>query len=176
MTFLIYIPILLAFLVATVSYSRSNRDLCYEASCSRVRGNCFREGHDFGCDTCNTTTHRCANNNIDLACARFKKAPVCECQCRLEELQNLADNGFEIWRTDPAAVAADFMQNCFIDPCFRGYPSYVAGTCNCCDKTYVVLGVSCAGYMIFELCQPVKSREGGIWTVTRYGKYNGCFS
>lgn len=121
---------------------------------------------------------RCNEGNVDLCGVSFKPSPEEFCPCRLQELQDLADNGYEAWRLDPVAVAARFMQNCFIDACFRGYPSYLAGKCRTCDKTYVVLGVGCAGKMIFELCQPVKQGECGIWIVTRYAKYdNGsCYA
>ena len=132
-----------------------------------------------GCENGGSATVTCCNEgNVNLCGVKFKPSPEEFCPCRLQELQDLVDNGYEAWRLDPAAVSARFMQNCFIDSCFRGYPSYLAGKCRTCDKTYVVLGVGCAGKMIFELCQPVKQGECGIWIVTRYGKYESgnCYS
>ena len=113
----------------------------------------------------------CALNNVNLSGIHWKKAPKESCDCQLCEAQALVDSGFESWRLDPVAVASRFMQNCFIDECFRGYPTYLAGKACHCDKTYVVLGVSCAGRMIFELCQPVNQGAKGIWEVNRYGRY-----
>lgn len=125
-------------------------------------------------DPCLTgaTVTSCNQNDVNLCGIRWENAPqVCDCQ--LCEAQSSVDAGFEQWRLDPVSVATRFMNNCFIDDCFRGYPTYLAGKCSCCDKTYVVLGVSCAGKMIFELCQPVNQGSKGIWEVVRYGKYCG---
>ncbi|MBQ7896957.1 MAG: hypothetical protein IJ323_00895 [Clostridia bacterium] len=117
------------------------------------------------------TVTPCSQNEVCLCGIRWKDSPCQTCDCQLCEEQGLVDSGFENWRTDPVAVATRFMQNCFIDDCFRGYPTYLAGKCTCADKTYVVLGVTCAGKMIFELCQPVKEGSDGIWEVTRYADY-----
>ncbi len=180
-----FLPILLALGLILISERSENNSACscnsYN-SCNTVRTpnnpcnspNC-PDNTPMGCENGGSPiTIRCNEGNVDLNGVRFKNSPEDFCPCRLQELQDLADNGYETWRLDPTAVAARFMQNCFIDECFRGYPSYLAGKCRCCDKTYVVLGVGCAGRMIFELCQPVKQGECGIWIVTRYGRYNNC--
>lgn len=173
-----FLPILIALGVLIVSGSRSTSP-CVESSCNTVRPSCSGcnppacpDPAPCGCENGGSAvTTRCSDGNVDLRGVRFRNSPEDYCPCRLQELQDLTDNGYETWRTDPVAVAARFMQSCFIDPCFRGYPPYLAGKCRTCDKTYVVLGVGCAGKMIFELCQPVKQGECGIWIVTRYGRY-----
>lgn len=128
--------------------------------------------HCHECDEgCETSVTSCTQTQVDLSGINWKDAPMEMCCCQLNETQALVDSGFESWRLDPVSVASRYMQNCFIDDCFRGYPNYLAGKCSCNGKVYVVLGVTCSGRMIFELCQPVKSGECGIWIVTRYGKY-----
>ena len=144
-------------------------------SCTPCRKVCCPQ-NDCSChkdDPCLTgaTVTSCSNQEVDLCGVRWQNNPCPTCDCQLCEAQGLVDSGFENWRTDPVAVATRFMQNCFIDDSFRGYPTYLAGKCSCNDKTYVVLGVTCAGKMIFELCQPVKNGCSGIWEVTRYSKY-----
>lgn len=163
MNFSTYLPILLALgLVILPELSGGKGGNC------RCQQSCKTS---YGCDSGNSAvTVRCNDGCVDLKGIRFQR-PEQECPCTLNELQDLADNGYEAWRLDPVATAARFMQSCFIDQCFRGQPSYLAGKCCCCNKTYVVLGVNCAGKMIFELCQPVKQGENGIWTVTGYAKY-----
>ena len=181
-----YLPILLA-LGLVILFEQTGNNSC---SCSCTNNNycnTVRSNHNpcnsyscpddtpVGCENGGSAMiTRCGESSVDLAGVRFKNSPEEFCPCQLQEIQDLVDNGYETWRLDPVAVSARFMQNCFIDDCFRGLPSYLAGKCRCCDKTYVVLGVGCAGKMIFELCQPVKQGECGIWIVTRYGKYNNC--
>ena len=139
---------------------------CRKVCCPSCTNKCH---DDDPCLTGSTVTS-CSQNDVNLCGVRWENAPEA-CDCQLCEAQSLVDSGFESWRLDPVAVATRFMQNCFIDECFRGYPTYLAGKCTCCDKTYVVLGVSCAGRMIFELCQPVNQGANGIWEVNRYGRY-----
>lgn len=185
MDFSTFLPILLALgllIIPELSGNKGSGCCNSDNSCNTVRNRnsgCSspycEDNTPVGCENGGSATlTRCNENNVDLCGVRFKNSPEEFCPCRLQELQDLADNGYEVWRTDPVAVAARFMQNCYIDQCFRGLPSYLAGSCRCCDKTYVVLGVTCAGCMIFELCQPVKQGECGIWIVTRYGKYDNC--
>lgn len=166
-----FLPILVALGLLILPELRRNGGCSTNSTCASPTVQQNGEG------ICSPSVTRCGDTNVNLSGVRFHPSPEEFCPCRLQELQDLADNGYEAWRLDPVAVSARFMQNCFIDPCFRGYPSYLAGKCRCCDKTYVVLGVGCAGKMIFELCQPVKQGECGIWIVTRYGKYeNGsCY-
>lgn len=179
------LPILLALgliIIPELSGKNSSCACNTSGSCNTIQP----RNSGYNCNTCHdnppcgcenggsAVVTRCNEGNVDLCGVRFKNSPEEFCPCRLQDLQDLADNGYEAWRLDPVSVAARFMQNCFIDECFRGYPSYLAGKCRTCDKTYVVLGVGCAGKMIFELCQPVKQGECGIWIVTRYGRYNGC--
>ncbi len=140
---------------------------CRKVCCPNMN---HSEDHNDPCLTGGRVTS-CTQAPVNLCGIRWKVAPECECDCQLCEAQSLVDAGFENWRADPVLVATRFMQNCFIDECFRGNPTYLVGKCTSCDKVYVVLGVSCAGKMIFELCQPVKDGEGGIWTVNRYAEY-----
>lgn len=178
------LPILLALGLLIVPELRSGNNSCgyTESSCNTVRPACSGcnppvcpDNAPVGCENGGPAiVKRCNEGNVDISGVRFRRSPEEYCPCRLQELQDLADNGYETWRLDPVSVAARFMQNCFIDECFRGYPAYLAGKCRTCDKMYVVLGVGCAGKMIFELCQPVKQGECGIWIVTRYGNYNKC--
>ena len=139
------------------------------ANCNTIRGSRppkRREG-----EGCERRTTRCSSAEIDLARACFLPSPENFCPCQLEEAQRLADNGFETWRQSAVDTASRYLNNPFIDPCFRGYPAFFVGECKCCPYTYVVLGVGCAGCMIFELCQPVREGEGGIFIVRRYGRY-----
>ncbi len=176
MDFSTVLPILLALGLIILPELRNQNSCSCQPSCNTVRCDkgCIPPTcpERVGCEnggSCITT--RCNEGNVDLCGVKFKKSPEEYCPCKLQELQDLADNGYESWRLDPVAVSARFMQNCFIDECFRGYPSYHVASCRCCDKAYVVLGVGCAGKMIFELCQPVKQGNGGIWIVKGYAKY-----
>ncbi len=184
-----YLPILLALGLIIIPELSSQKSSCGCSSCNSC-GSCsgcntVRPHNGCGMPGCNdmpigcenggsAISKRCIDGNVDICGIRFKNSPEQFCPCELQEIQDLVDNGYETWRLDPASVAARFMQNCFIDDSFRGYPAYVYGKCRSCDKTYVVLGVACAGKMIFELCQPVKKGECGIWIVTRYAKYDKC--
>ena len=160
----IYLPVLLALglIIIPELSGKGNRGecCCSKNSCTPPDCECGQSA----------VTVRCNDGNVDLTGVRFKRVPE-ECCCKYRELQELADNGYETWRLDPVATAARFMQGCCVEESFRGHPSYLAGKCRCCNKTYVVLGVNCAGRMIFELCQPVKQGEDGIWTVTGYARY-----
>lgn len=179
-----FLPILIALGIIILPELSGNRSCSFNTSngCDTVRP----QNSGCNCNTCHDDCRRgcenggspvvksCGDSNVDICGVRFKNSPEEYCPCKLQELQDLVDNGYETWRLDPVSVAARFMQNCFIDQSFRGYPAYLAGKCRTCDKVYVVLGVGCAGKMIFELCQPVKQGECGIWIVTRYGKYDKC--
>ena len=175
MDFSTYLPLLLLLgLVVLPELSSGNSCSCNCSdncsSCASTQCNTYRSDYTSGYDGCNTNVTSCSNC-IDPSKARFKKSPEEYCSCQLMELQSLADNGYETWRLDPVAVAARFMQSCFIDECYRGQPAHLVGTCETCDKFYVVLGVGPCRRMIFELCQPVKRGECGIWIITAYAKY-----
>ncbi len=168
MDFTIILPILLG--LGLKVFPKNSSQVCCCALPTPCQ--CENKCHHLDCtEGCETSMTSCAHNEVDLSGIYWKNAPDVMCDCQLSETQALVDSGFESWRLDPVSVASRYMQNCFIDDCFRGYPNYLAGKCCCNGKVYVVLGVSCAGRMIFELCQPVKSGDCGIWVVTRYGKY-----
>lgn len=179
MDFSTYLPILLLLGVALLPELSSSK----RAECACTCNSCTSESKLCGCGcekgaevmpSCHTSVTQCNNMCVNISGVRFKNSPEELCPCEIMELQSLADNGYETWRLDPVATAARFSKNCFIDQCFRQSPVYLAGTCRTCDRTYVVLGAGCCGKMIFELCQPAKQGEGGIWKVTRYGKYSDC--
>lgn len=168
MDFTIIIPILLA--LGFKAFNQNNSQIC----CCSSDMPCQCDNNDRNDDSdegCETSVVSCTQNDVCLSGIRWTNAPDEMCECQLSETQALVDSGFESWRLDPVSVASRYMQNCFIDDCFRGFPNYLAGKCTCNGKVYVVLGVTCAGRMIFELCQPVKSGECGIWKVTRYARY-----
>lgn len=168
MNFSTLLPILIGLgLIILPELNSSSPSPCRKVCCAPK--NCPSEDNN-PCLTGSTVTP-CGQKDVCLCGIRWKTPPCLTPDCQLCEAQSLVDSGFENWRTDPVAVATRFMQNCFIDECFRGYPTYLAGKCRCSDKAYVVLGVTCQGQMIFELCQPVKDGEGGIWEVTRYAEY-----
>lgn len=171
MDFSTFLPILIGLgliILPELSSGSNSSAPCRKVCCAQRKCPCEEDNNP--CLTGSTVTP-CSQNEVNLCGIRWKNSPCQTPDCQLCEAQSLVDSGFENWRTDPVAVATRFMQNCFIDDCFRGYPTYLAGKCTCSDKTYVVLGVTCAGKMIFELCQPVKEGCDGIWEVTRYGEY-----
>ena len=165
---LTYLPLLIGLgLVVLPNFNSQSSSPCRKVCCPQNQCPTPRE------DPCLTgaVVTSCSQQEVDLCGIRWTNSPCQTCDCQLCEAQALVDSGYESWRTDPVAVATRYMQNCFIDEAFRGYPTYLAGKCSCNGKAYVVLGVSCAGRMIFELCQPVKEGCDGIWEVSRYAKY-----
>lgn len=112
---------------------------------------------------CDSSCHSLGGYNVNC----LSWATVNFCPCELDEKIRVAEEGFCDESLDPVTVAARFLNSACVPCDFRGKPAYLK--CKKCvdGKTYVLLGVSCAGDVAFELdCKPL-CNGNSFYTVCR---------
>lgn len=134
---------------------------CQSNSCP----SCSQSGENVSCLCRNAGCSPCDLDGYDIRKLCWVNVPICDCE--LDDISELLQNGFEEWRLDPVSVCAKFLSSSAV-PCeFKGKPAFLK--CKKCisGKTYVLFGVSCVGEVAFELDSKNFCSGKKIYTVCR---------
>ena len=118
------------------------------------------------CGQCNSNSFSVGGVNLKEQC--WIDNPVCINKKQASHAQCLADKKRSQWRTNPAYVAANFLNYDFICDKYKCAPATVCEIKICSGRSYVTLSFNDCSKMIFELYQPAKQGINGIWYVKRY--------